>query len=98
MILAARAAYYFLPGDDPDDGEQAGKPSPKSTPSKREDLPYRVELWNLNKTAVEEVLAVTRSASIGYAAFYAATREYPNRYLTLRDKSGVVNRWNGPVH
>jgi hypothetical protein len=98
MIQAARAAYYFLPGDDHDDGEPAGGPIPKSPVSKREDLPYKVELWNLTKTAVEEVLAVTRSASIGYAAFYAATREYPDRYLTLSDKSGIVNRWNGPAH
>jgi hypothetical protein len=98
MIQAVRAAFYLMPGDDPDDNESNGRSSSKTPVSKREELPYRVELWDLAKTSVEEVLAVTRSASIGYAAFYAATREYPNRYLTLRDKNGIVNRWNGPTH
>jgi hypothetical protein len=97
MIHAVRPAYFFLPGSDHDDDEQLARQAQKPTP-KREDLPYRVELWNVAKTAVEEVLAITRSASIGYAAFYAAMREYPDRYLTLRDKTGIVNRWNGPSH
>jgi hypothetical protein len=61
-----------------------------------EDLPYKVELWNEGKTAVEQVLAVTANGSIGYAAYYAATREYPDRYVTLRHKNGIVSRWNGP--
>ena len=26
------------------------------------------------------------------------TREYPDRYITLRHKDAVINRWNGPVH
>jgi hypothetical protein len=98
MINTARVAYFFRPEDEPGGGEGSGRPSSKQRESKREDLPYRVELWDLAKASVEEVLAVTRSASIGYAAFYAATREYPSRYLTLSDKNGVVNRWNGPVH
>lgn len=97
MILTPRAVYYFLPGDGGDDGEQTGR-HPQKPAAGREDLPYRVELWDVAKTYVEEVLAITRSASIGYAAFYAATREFPDRYLTLRDKTGIVNRWNGPSH
>ena len=97
MIQAVRVAYYFRPGEDSEDRDQSDRPSQLTT-AKREDLPYRVELWNAAKTCVEEVLAVTRSVSIGYAAFYAATREYPDRYLTLRDNNGVVNRWNGPTH
>jgi hypothetical protein len=96
MMNAARV-YYFS-GDDPEDQHGGGRPSSKQRQAKREDLSYRVELWDLTKTRVEEVLAVTRSVSIGYAAFYAATREYPNRYVTLSDKNGVVNRWNGPMH
>ena len=68
------------------------------TPSEREDLPYRVELWDQPKAAVERVLAVTISGSIGYAAYYAATREFPERYITLRHKNRIVSRWNGPGH
>jgi hypothetical protein len=67
-------------------------------PAEGEDLPYKVELWDEDKNSVEVVLAVTASASIGYAAYFAATREYPTRYVTLRHKSGVVSRWNGPGH
>ena len=98
MIQLARAASLFLPGNDREDGEQDDRSGQKPAASKREELPYRVELWNVGKSAVEEVLAITRSASIGYAAFYAATREFPDRFLTLRDKSGIVNRWNDPSH
>ena len=66
--------------------------------AKSEDLPYKVELWTAPKDAVERVLAVTASASIGFAAYYAATREFPDRYVTLRDNSGIISRWNGPTH
>jgi hypothetical protein len=87
----------FLPGSDPNDG--GGKAIPfESVPAPREDLPYRVELWDEAKVSVEQVLAVTANASIGYAAYYAATREHPMRYITLRHKGGVISRWNGPDH
>jgi hypothetical protein len=46
------------------------------------------------KAVVEQVLAVTASAGIGFAAFYGATREFPDRYITLRHKSGIISRWN----
>lgn len=63
-----------------------------------EDLPYKVELWNDDRTAVEQVLAITANASIGYSAFYAAARDHFDRYITLRHKNTIVNRWNGPPH
>lgn len=66
--------------------------------SENEDLPYKVELWDAAKQGVEQVLAVTANSSIGYAAYYAATREYANRYITLRHKGGVLIRWNSPVN
>lgn len=66
--------------------------------SEREDLPYRVELWNEDKTEVELLLAVTAGASIGFAAYFAATREYPDRYIALRHKGSFVSRWNAPAH
>ncbi len=67
-------------------------------PAETEDLPYRVELWDESKSWVEQVLAVTASGSIGFAAYYAATREFPQRYLTLRHKGQIVSRWNSPAH
>jgi hypothetical protein len=67
-------------------------------PSEREDLPYKVEIWDEAGASVEQVVAVTVNASIGYAAYYAATREFPDRGITLRHKNSVVARWNGPKH
>ena len=73
------------------------KPS-SSPPKENEDLPYKVELWNSERTAVEQVLAITANASIGYSAFYAAARDYFDRYITLRHKNTIVNRWNSPAN
>jgi hypothetical protein len=78
--------------NDPDDTPpDAG--SDRSTTA-RDDLPYRVELWSEDRTSVEQVLAVTANSSIGYAAYHAATREYPDRYVTLRHRNRVLSRWN----
>ncbi len=63
-----------------------------------EDLPYKVELWDPTKQSVELVLAVTANGSIGYAAYYAATRDYHDRYITLRHKNSIISRWNPPEH
>jgi hypothetical protein len=89
--------YRLLPGDDAED------PSPKIShlnqpTAPREDLPYKVELWDKAKAGVEQVLAVTANGSIGYAAYYAAAREYPDRYITLRHKNSIVSRSNPPQH
>jgi hypothetical protein len=89
--------YQMAPGDDPRDPARTTPPSDQPTAS-HEDLPYKVELWNESRTSVEQVLAVTANGSIGYAAYYAATREYPDRYVTLRHKNTVVSRSNPPQH
>ena len=95
-VLAA-AAYRLSADDDADGG--AGKLERfDGSPVAREDLPYKVELWDSAKAAVEQVLAVTANGSIGYAAFFAATREHPGRYVTLRHRNSILSRWNGPQH
>jgi hypothetical protein len=87
----------LAPGSDADGG--SNEPAPLTPrPAGREDLPYKVELWDEAKNSVEQVLAVTSNGSIGYAAYYAATREYPHRYVTLRHKNSIISRWNGPQH
>jgi hypothetical protein len=85
-----------LPGDREDDMPRRAPARP--VPVDREDLPYKVEIWNETGAAVEQIVAVTANASIGYAAYYAATREYPDRHITLRHKNSVVARWSGPQH
>lgn len=86
----------LLPPHDPNDGGPEDPSLFGSFLVEQEDLAYKVELWNDAKTAVEQVLAVTVSASLGYAAYYAATKEYAERYLTLRHKNRILSWWNGP--
>lgn len=85
------------PPGDREDGIPRSVP-PRPAPADREDLPYKVEIWNETGASVEQIVAVTANASIGYAAYYAATREYPDRHITLRHKNSVVARWSGPKH
>lgn len=87
------ARHYFSSGsDDHDPGESSRRPSP--LPPRGEELPYRVEVWNADFKSVELTLAMTANGSIGYAAYYEATREYPERYVVLRHKNRIVARWN----
>ena len=95
--LPLRGAHRLASAGEPDERGRR-RPSSGPNPLERDDLPYKVELWNVDKTSVEQVLAVTANGSIGYAAFYGATREFPHRYITLRHKNRIVSRWNGPRH
>ncbi|MBV9510536.1 MAG: hypothetical protein JO303_09685 [Caulobacteraceae bacterium] len=63
-----------------------------------DDLPFRVEIWDEAGDHVALVVAVSLSPAIGYAAFYAATREYPGRAITLRHKGRVLSRWTAQTH
>ena len=91
-------AVRFGPSDDPPgDGSPARKPVPPGA-SAREDLAYKVELWDRDGAVIEQVLAVTSSVSIGYAAYYAATREFPDEVITLRHNNSVMSRWGGKPH
>jgi hypothetical protein len=85
----------FAQGNDPEGGSPHSRPASRLTAPHGE-LPYRVELWDEAGKSVEQVLAVTAHSSIGYAAYYAATREYPDRYVTLRHKDRIVSRSNTP--
>jgi hypothetical protein len=97
LLSGSGLGYRFGPAGEPDDDGESGS-SGVPNPTERDDLPYKIELWDLAKVAVEQVLAVTANGSIGYAAFYGATREFPHRYITLRHKNRIVSRWNGPQH
>ena len=90
-----RSPLRLAAGDDSEDGAQRPLRFDRSTAA-REDLPYKIELWDEAKAAVEQVLAVTASGGIGFAAYYAATREHPERYITFKHKNSVVAQWNPP--
>jgi len=90
--------YRLAPsGRDGDGGERDGA-SFDTQAAGGEDLPYKVEVWDEEKKVVEQKLAITANASIGYAAYYEATKEFPDRFVTLRHKNRTVARWNPPGH
>lgn len=96
--MLTRTAHHLLPSDSPRGGGPGSGIPFSLSPTEREDLPYHVELWDEAKNSVELVLAATASASIGYAAYFAATKEFPGRFVTLRHKNSIISRWNGPAH
>ena len=86
-----------LSSDGPSDASRrGGVPGRTPEPEQQADLPYRVELWDKTLGSVEQVLAVTANASIGYAAYFAATRDFPDRHITLRFRNAILSRWNWP--
>jgi hypothetical protein len=91
-------AYRLQPADPPGDRPGPGGRPPANSPAENEDLAYKVEVWDRAGEFVEQVLAVTSSASIGYAAYYAATREFPDQVITLRHRNSVMSRWSGKPH
>jgi hypothetical protein len=88
------ARHYLHSGDSPSDDPETPIPF-SGFPVEREELPYKVELWDEKGEFVDQVVAVSVSPAIGYAAYYAATREFPGRPITLRHKSRVISRWTG---
>ncbi|HET6390405.1 hypothetical protein [Hyphomicrobium sp.] len=96
-MTGLRAWYRFSTFDDPERLPPGSNSSPSDL-SPQPDLPYRVELWDSTKSVVELVLATTVSSSIGFAAYHAATLEYPESYIVLRHQDAVLSRWNAPGH
>ena len=91
------AHHRLHSGDSPPD--DAATPTPfAGFPLDGDELPYKVELWDEAGQFVEQVVAVSASPAIGYAAYYAATREFPGRPITLRLRSRVISRWAGLSH
>ena len=97
MVIRAFYRLSAAASGDRDDGPDGSK-YPSVGVSRLRDLPYRVELWDPAKATVELVLAMTVSGSIGYAAYHAATVEFPDRYVVLRHDDVVLSRWNAPTH
>lgn len=96
-LAVPHRAYWLAPGDDPEDTADKIPRFDRLTAA-REDLPYKVELWDERRASVEQVLAVTANGTIGYAAYYAAVREHPSRYVTLRHNNNIVSRSHPPEH
>lgn len=89
--------YRFQGGDEPSDDGATPLP-PGGFPIDADELPFQVEVWDPTGQFVEQVVAVSSSPAIGYAAYYAATREFTGRPVTLRHRSRVISRWAGNSH
>lgn len=90
--------HQFLPPADPPDRADKTASPHAGFPRPGEDLPYKVEVWDPTAAFVERVVAASVSPSIGYAAYYAATAEYPDRTITLRHRTQVISRWSAGAH
>lgn len=93
---ASTARYLFAAGDPGDINPSDSDPHGRGAFGR--ELDYKVELWDASESHVEQVLAVTAHGSIGYAAYYAAMREYPDRTITLRHKGGILSRSGSGRH
>lgn len=92
------AVHEFRPPDEPSDEDPKTSSPYTEFQADGDDLPYKVEVWDETGKFVEQVVAVSVSPAIGYAAYYAATREYPGRAITLRHRAAVISRWTGKAH
>ena len=97
LLPAPGLCYRFRPPVSRKMRARTGRPASPTRPNARTCL-TKSSCRSSAKNGVEQVLAVTANGSIGYAAFYGATREFPHRYITLRHKNRIVSRWNGPRH
>ena len=96
--MYASAHYLHPPDDHEDDGPRGTPKGAGGFPAEGDDLAYKVEVWDDAGEFVEQVVAVTVSPAIGYAAYYAAAREYAGRLVTLRHNSAIISRWTGRAH
>ncbi|WP_374471323.1 hypothetical protein [Phenylobacterium sp.] len=87
-----------LPAGDAGDDEGEGGGFGPPLPFLGDELPYKVEVWDASGSFVQAVAAVTANASIGYAAYYAAVRENPERDITLTHRGRVLSRWTKRSH
>ncbi len=73
-----------------DSEEDEGKVLSFAAPPHGDDLPYGIELWNLQRTEVEKVVARASSAALARAIFVAAQKEHLARLLILRRGAKVI--------
>lgn len=90
-------AYKLQAANDPG-GRGGNAPVFGGGPAENDDLPYKVEVWDEAGEYVEHVVAVSANPAVGFAAYYAAAREFPGRDITLRHKDRILSRWSGRSH
>lgn len=85
---------FWLCADQDDSHSHAGPAGlDRVSPSGAEDLGYRVEVWDAEGRQPELLVAIATTPSLGYAAYYAAAREFVGRDITLTHKGATLSRW-----
>jgi hypothetical protein len=87
----------LAPRGDREDGRPRGIPS-RPVPADREDLPYKIEIWTETGASVEQIIAATANASIGYAASITQQPASTRIVILHCARNSVVARWSGPQH
>jgi hypothetical protein len=60
--------------------------------SGRDDLPFRIELWDDGDRHVEEVIALASDFSTASGAYEEAVKRRPGKLITLRQKARVIKK------
>jgi hypothetical protein len=64
----------------------------------RDELPYVIELWNVDDTPeIERTLARAANAQLARAIFKAAREEHPGRRVTMRKGVRIVVDTSSPA-
>jgi len=56
------------------------------------DLPFKVDAWVPDDSAIEQTLAEATNLTIARAAFRGAVAAYPDKRLTLRHLAHVIEQ------
>ena len=90
------ASYFSAQDEPPDEGD--GAVAGGGVSEQDAFLPYRVELWDTSESAVEAVVAMAQNRTVGFAAYFAAAKQFPRRLIVLRDQFGELSRWDPRTH
>jgi hypothetical protein len=88
-----QAALKLIGGGRDDDGHFDPEWASGPLPHELEDLPYRVEVWDETGSYPEILVAISVSAALAYAAYYAAAREFFGRDVTLKLRGETLSHW-----
>jgi len=58
-----------------------------------DDLPFRVEQWDVASARLEQILSASADLHLGRAAFVEAVRQRPTQRILLRHKTRVIEEY-----
>jgi hypothetical protein len=94
--LPSIGPYGFASGNDAH-GQAGDAIRSGSIAVERNQLPWKVELWDKAKQSVDQVLALAACGGIGSAAHHAARHDFRDRYIALRHNNRIVSQWTPPA-